>query len=180
MDLYAAAIRLDRLHITQQIAVAQDFQPQGADVCQTLQLIVNDFPPVIAGIDRAPSFGEDCPRRILSSNLSARQPASTSNVNHSANVANCCPSALWGKMPARSNLIQPVSDRDVLVRLQINIKIHALGAGDKKRAIKILQSIILITPENVDFLAELSMLEASAGHIKSAVQRLDNFLEYSL
>ena len=63
VDFDAAAIRLDRLHITQQIAVAQDFQPQGADVCQTLQLIVNDFPPVIAGIDRAPSFGEDCPRR---------------------------------------------------------------------------------------------------------------------
>ena len=58
-------------------------------------------------------------------------------------------------MPARSNLIQPVSDRDVLVRLQINIKIHALGAGDKKRAIKILQSIILITPENVEFFGRI-------------------------
>ena len=60
VDFDAAA---NRLHITQQLAVEQDFQPQVANVCQTLQLIVNDFPTVIAGIDRAPSFGEDCPRK---------------------------------------------------------------------------------------------------------------------
>ena len=80
-------------------------------------------------------------------------------------------------MPQQSDFVQSVSDRDVLVRLQNNIKIRALREGDKERAIKILQSIVLITPTSVEFLAELAMLEASSGHIKSAVERLERFIE---
>ena len=80
-------------------------------------------------------------------------------------------------MPQQSDFVQSVSDRDVLVRLQNNIKIRALREGDKERAIKILQSIVLITPTSVAFLAELAMLEASSGHIKSAVERLERFIE---
>ncbi|SVC26337.1 uncharacterized protein METZ01_LOCUS279191 [marine metagenome] len=80
-------------------------------------------------------------------------------------------------MPEQSDFVQSVSDRDILVRLQNNIKIRALREGDKERAIKILQSIVLITPTSVEFLAELAMLEASSGHIKSAVERLERFIE---
>ena len=81
------------------------------------------------------------------------------------------------KMPQQSDFVQSVSDRDILVRLQNNIKIRALREGDKERAIKILQSIVLITPTSVEFLAELAMLEASSGQIKSAVERLERFIE---
>ena len=80
-------------------------------------------------------------------------------------------------MPQQSDFVQSISDRDVLVRLQNNIKIRALREGDKERAIKILQSIVLITPTSVEFLAELAMLEASGGYIKSAVERLERFIE---
>ncbi len=80
------------------------------------------------------------------------------------------------QMPRHPDFIQAVSDRDILVRLQNNIKIRALGEGDRSRAIEILQSIILITPADVEFLAELALLEASAGNIKSALGRLDGFM----
>ena len=80
-------------------------------------------------------------------------------------------------MPEQFNVIQPMSDRNVLVRLQNNIKIQALNKGDKGRAIEILQSINLIAPFNVEFLSELAILEASGGHIKSAVVRLEKFIE---
>ena len=80
-------------------------------------------------------------------------------------------------MPQPSDFVQSVSDRDVLVRLLNHIKIRALREGDKERAIKILQSIVLITPTSVEFLAELAMLEASSGYIKSAVERLERFIE---
>ena len=80
-------------------------------------------------------------------------------------------------MPEQSDFVQSVSDRDILVRLQNNIKIRALREGDKERAIKILQSIVLITPTSVEFLAELAMLEASSGRIKSALERLERFLQ---
>ena len=80
-------------------------------------------------------------------------------------------------MPEQSDFVQSVSDRDILVRLQNNIKIRALREGDKERAIKILQSIVLITPTSVEFLAELAMLEASSGRIKSALERLERFIQ---
>jgi len=80
-------------------------------------------------------------------------------------------------MPEHFNVIQLLSDRNVLVRLQNNIKIQALGAGNKERAIEILQSINLITPFNLEFLSELAVLEASRGHINSAVGRLERFIE---
>ena len=82
-------------------------------------------------------------------------------------------------MPQQSDFVQSVSDRDILVRLQNNIKIRALREGDKERAIKILQSIVLITPTSVEFLAELAMLEASSGRIKSALERLERFIEHN-
>ncbi len=81
------------------------------------------------------------------------------------------------QMPQQADFMQTVSDRDILARLQNNIKIRALGEGDAKRAIDILKSIILVAPSNAEFLAELALLEASAGNIKSALGRLDGFME---
>lgn len=80
------------------------------------------------------------------------------------------------QMPRQAGFIQPISDRDILVRLQNNIKIRALGAGDRSRAIEILQSIVLITPANAELLAELALLEASAGNIRSALAHIDQFM----
>ena len=80
------------------------------------------------------------------------------------------------QMPRRTDFIQAISDRDILVRLQNNIKIRALGAGNRKRAIEILQSIILIVPGNGELLAELALLEASAGNIKSALAHIEKFM----
>ncbi|MDA1100456.1 MAG: transglutaminase-like domain-containing protein [Proteobacteria bacterium] len=80
------------------------------------------------------------------------------------------------EMPPQADVIQPVSDRDILVRLQNNLKIRALREGDRQRAIEILLSIVLIAPANVEFLAELARLEASVGNIRSALRRLDGFI----
>lgn len=72
--------------------------------------------------------------------------------------------------------VQPVSDRNILLRLQNNIKIRALGEGNRERALEVLQSIILIAPGNFEILAELAALEAQGGSIMSALGRLDGFL----
>ena len=73
--------------------------------------------------------------------------------------------------------IQSVSDRDILLRLQNNIKYRALGVGNRTRAIEVLESMIMIAPMKVDNMAELVSLEASEGHYRSALGRLDLFLE---
>jgi regulator of sirC expression with transglutaminase-like and TPR domain len=73
--------------------------------------------------------------------------------------------------------IQSVSDRDVLLRLQNNMKLRALRDGNRTRAIEVLESMIMIAPMKVDNMAELVSLEASEGHYLSALGRLDLFLE---
>ena len=73
--------------------------------------------------------------------------------------------------------IRSVSDQDILIRLQNNIKTRALQGGERKRALEILISMNLIAPTNVDVLAELAALESSEGNYQSALGRLDLFLE---
>ena len=74
--------------------------------------------------------------------------------------------------------IQSVTDRDILLRLQNNIKYRALGDGNRTRAIEVLESMIMIAPMKVDIMAELVSLETSKGHYRSALGRLDLFLEH--
>jgi regulator of sirC expression with transglutaminase-like and TPR domain len=79
-------------------------------------------------------------------------------------------------MPLSSEIVQPVSDRNILLRLQNNIKLRALGDGDRKRAAEVLRSMLLIAPSAVDALAELAILEAGEGNIRSAIARLEDFM----
>jgi regulator of sirC expression with transglutaminase-like and TPR domain len=73
--------------------------------------------------------------------------------------------------------IKTVSDRDILIRLQNNIKTRALQNGDHKRAIEVLISMNLIVPRNIDILSELTLLESDQGNYLSAIKRLESFLE---
>jgi regulator of sirC expression with transglutaminase-like and TPR domain len=76
--------------------------------------------------------------------------------------------------------IKTVSDRDILVRLQNNIKTRALQEGDRKRAIEVLVSMNLIVPINIDILSELALLESDQGNYQRAIKRLELFLERNL
>ena len=76
--------------------------------------------------------------------------------------------------------IKTVSDRDILIRLQNNIKTRALQEGDRKRAIEVLVSMNLIEPINIDILSELALLESDQGNYQRAIKRLELFLERNL
>ena len=81
------------------------------------------------------------------------------------------------KTSLQSEFIRMVSDKDVLIRLQNNIKIRALSEGNKEQALKTLLSMTLVAPKNVEFLAELALMEASEGNYKLAIDRLNNFIK---
>ncbi len=76
--------------------------------------------------------------------------------------------------------IKTASDRDILIRLQNNIKTRALQEGDRKRAIEVLVSMNLIIPINIDILSELALLESDQGNYQRAIKRLESFLETNL
>lgn len=81
------------------------------------------------------------------------------------------------QMELHPEYIQSVSDRDILLRLQNNIKSRALRDGNRARAIEVLELMTMIAPMKDEIMTELVSLEASEGHYRSALGRLDHFLE---
>ena len=77
----------------------------------------------------------------------------------------------------QATYLKSVSDRDILLRLQNNIKMRALAADDTDHAVQILETMTLISPESANVVAELAALEAEVGNFKSALERLTSFLE---
>lgn len=69
-----------------------------------------------------------------------------------------------------------VADRDILLRLQNNIKIRALRDEDTARALAIVESMVLLAPRQSELRLELTMLRARAGSLKSAIRELEEFL----
>ena len=70
----------------------------------------------------------------------------------------------------------PVGNRDVLVRLQNNIKIRALRSGDAARAEASLVSMTLFAPGGAMAHCELADLDVRRGALKGAVERLERFV----
>lgn len=70
----------------------------------------------------------------------------------------------------------PVGNRDVLIRLQNNIKIRALRSGDAVRAEASLASMTLFAPDAAMAHCELADLDVRRGALKGAVERLERFV----
>jgi regulator of sirC expression with transglutaminase-like and TPR domain len=72
-----------------------------------------------------------------------------------------------------------VSDREILLRLQNNLKTRALQSSDPERAAAILQRMTLIAPAAAGAWRELGLVEAHNGNIRRAVNALETFLTLS-
>ena len=69
-----------------------------------------------------------------------------------------------------------VSDRDVLLRLQNNIKSRLLQAGRGEEAVKIVETMLLLAPDLADLWREAGALHAQLGNIRAAINALDAFV----
>jgi regulator of sirC expression with transglutaminase-like and TPR domain len=70
----------------------------------------------------------------------------------------------------------PVSDRDVLLRLQNNIKSRLLQTGRAEPALRIVQTMLLLAPELAGLWHEAGMLNARLGNMRAAVEALQEFI----
>ena len=66
------------------------------------------------------------------------------------------------------HLAQPVSDVDVLLRLENNLKIRALHIGDRGRALEIAKRMILIGPGKAELWLDLARLNEANGILGDA------------
>ncbi|MDP6805228.1 MAG: transglutaminase-like domain-containing protein [Rhodospirillales bacterium] len=73
--------------------------------------------------------------------------------------------------------IPDMGNRDVLLRLQNNIKVRALRDGRAARAIEILESMVAIAPAYERLWWELATLLFQTGYVKRAIETLDAYLE---
>ncbi len=72
-----------------------------------------------------------------------------------------------------SDLIKPLSKRDVLLRLQHQIKRRHLLNDKTESAIKTLQSMILFAPRRQELWREMGYLQAERGQIRAAITSLE-------
>lgn len=72
----------------------------------------------------------------------------------------------------RPDHFQPVSRRDVLLRLQNNLKSRAVGAGDMQRAAAILESMVTLAPREAWTWREYGLAHAMLGNLNQALDSL--------
>ncbi len=69
-----------------------------------------------------------------------------------------------------------MGNRDILIRLQNNIKLRAVRRGKLERAIEILHTMILFAPERTELWWEQAVLHYQLGNVGSAITTLETYL----
>ncbi len=69
-----------------------------------------------------------------------------------------------------------VGNREVLLRLQNNIKLRAVAAEALERALAVLHTMTLIAPDRGELWWETAVLQSRLGKLRSAIATLEGFL----
>lgn len=75
------------------------------------------------------------------------------------------------------HLAQPVSDTDVLLRLENNLKVRALQVGDRARALEIAKRMVLVGPGKPELWLDLARLNEVQGVLGDARKAYESCLE---
>src|SRR6266446_5070668 len=70
----------------------------------------------------------------------------------------------------------PVSDLDVLLRLQNNLKARLIQAQRHERAVTVIDTMLMLAPEFAELWREAGMLHAGLGNMRSAAAALEQFV----
>jgi regulator of sirC expression with transglutaminase-like and TPR domain len=70
----------------------------------------------------------------------------------------------------------PVADRDVLLRLQNNLKSRLLQAGRHERALGVVETMLMLAPDLAELWHEAGLLHARQGNMRAGVNALEQFI----
>jgi len=73
----------------------------------------------------------------------------------------------------------PVGNRDILLRLENNLKIRLIQEGDLEKAAAALERMLLIAPKHAPLYREAGLIQARLGNLNAARGALERFLEIS-
>lgn len=71
----------------------------------------------------------------------------------------------------------PVSDRDVLLRLQNNIKVRLIRARDYEGAAGILDGMLTLAPDQTVLWRESGLVNARTGKVSAAIRALEQYID---
>lgn len=77
----------------------------------------------------------------------------------------------------QNDYYRTVGDRDVLLRLQNNIKTRALQQNDMGRAVEVIRRMLLLAPQRYRLYRELGLIEAHAGNLQNAIAAAESYAE---
>ena len=72
-----------------------------------------------------------------------------------------------------------VGNRDILLRLENNLKIRLIQEGDLDKAAAVLERMLLIAPKHAPLYREAGLIQARLGNLSAAKGALERFLEIS-
>jgi len=75
-----------------------------------------------------------------------------------------------------TDVLESVSDTDVLIRLLNNVKLRASEARDQSRAITIAERMVIVAPKRAELWLELARLNDSQGGLRSAREAYETCL----
>jgi regulator of sirC expression with transglutaminase-like and TPR domain len=70
----------------------------------------------------------------------------------------------------------PVSDRDVLLRLQNNLKSRLLQEQRHERAVKIVETMLMLAPDLAELWGEAGMLHRQLGNLRAAAAAFEQYV----
>lgn len=71
----------------------------------------------------------------------------------------------------------PVGNRDILLRLQNNLKLRHLREQRPEQALELVESMLLIAPDQAGLWREAGLLHAHLSNLRAAIVSLEHFLE---
>ena len=72
-----------------------------------------------------------------------------------------------------------VGNRDILLRLENNLKIRLIQEGDLEKAASALERMLLVAPKHAPLYREAGLIQARLGNLSAARAALERFLEIS-
>lgn len=69
----------------------------------------------------------------------------------------------------------PVSDRDVLLRLQNNLKLRLVESRQLEKALAVIDGMMLFAPRHAALLREAGLIHAELGNLKAAIAAFERF-----
>ncbi|MFD1624738.1 SirB1 family protein [Azospirillum griseum] len=106
-------------------------------------------------------------------------PFNDGQIRSAADLRELLKATAGGEAELSPEHYRPVSNRDVLLRLQNNIKLRHLSAHDVAKALEVLEAMRLLAPQEPALWRETGLLEAHAGKLTDAIAALETFMALS-